>query len=172
MTHLFESLDTVVFAFDDQNQPPPQPVELPESAWRHLLGLYPIPENALRRTSLDLDGLAKLAQQQVEVHRQDQREDQLAMCLGNQALILQTRGKLDEALRIRREDELLVYQRLGDVRGQIICRANIALALQQRNQPDDRTEALVHLRWALAEAERLNLPEVPNLRQLLAQAES
>ena len=36
--------------------------------------------------------------------------------MGKIADILQTRGELDEALRIRREEELPVYERLGDVR--------------------------------------------------------
>jgi hypothetical protein len=30
--------------------------------------------------------------------------------------ILQTRGELDEALRIRRQDQLPIYKRLGEVR--------------------------------------------------------
>ena len=39
-----------------------------------------------------------------------------AVTMGKIADILQARGELDEALRIRREEELPVYERLGDVR--------------------------------------------------------
>src|SRR3712207_7252637 len=39
-----------------------------------------------------------------------------AITRGKIADILQARGELDEALRIRREEELPVYERLGDVR--------------------------------------------------------
>ena len=39
-----------------------------------------------------------------------------AVTMGQIADILQARGELDEALRIRREEELPVYERLGDVR--------------------------------------------------------
>ena len=36
--------------------------------------------------------------------------------MGQIANVLSSRGELDEALRIRREEELPVYERLGDVR--------------------------------------------------------
>jgi hypothetical protein len=39
-----------------------------------------------------------------------------AVTLGKIADVLETRGQLDEALLIRREEELPVYERLGDVR--------------------------------------------------------
>jgi hypothetical protein len=42
----------------------------------------------------------------------------VAEAQGRIADILQARGQLDEALRIRQEEELPVYERLGDVRGQ------------------------------------------------------
>jgi hypothetical protein len=40
--------------------------------------------------------------------------------MGKIADILQARGELDEALRIRREEELPVYDRLGDVRSKAV----------------------------------------------------
>ena len=40
--------------------------------------------------------------------------------MGKIADILQARGELDEALRIRREEELPVYERLGDVRSEAV----------------------------------------------------
>ena len=39
-----------------------------------------------------------------------------AVTLGQIADVLQARGQLDEALRIRQEEELPIYERLGDVR--------------------------------------------------------
>jgi hypothetical protein len=42
--------------------------------------------------------------------------------MGQIAEILQTRGELDEVLRIRREEQLPVYERLGDVRGKAVTR--------------------------------------------------
>jgi hypothetical protein len=51
--------------------------------------------------------------------------------MGQIADILQARGDLDEALRIRREEELPVYERLGDVRGRSATLQWIASALLQ-----------------------------------------
>src|SRR5262249_44714506 len=42
-------------------------------------------------------------------------EREYAIALGERADVLQARGELDEALRIRRQEELPVYERLGDV---------------------------------------------------------
>ncbi len=47
------------------------------------------------------------------------------------------RGELDEALRIRREEELPVYERLGDVRGRAITMGRIADVLQARGELDE-----------------------------------
>lgn len=41
--------------------------------------------------------------------------------MGKVADVLQDRGELDEALRIRREEELPVYERLGEVRSKSIA---------------------------------------------------
>jgi len=41
--------------------------------------------------------------------------------------ILQARGELDEAPRIRREEQLPVYEKLGDVRSLLVDRANLAI---------------------------------------------
>ena len=41
--------------------------------------------------------------------------------------MLYARGELDEALRIRREEELPVFERLGDVRSRAITVGQIAL---------------------------------------------
>ena len=44
---------------------------------------------------------------------------------------------LDEALRIRREEELPVYERLGDVRSRAVTMGNIADILQSRGDLDE-----------------------------------
>src|SRR3569832_67168 len=57
--------------------------------------------------------------------------------MGQIADILQARGELDEALRIRREDELPVYERLGEVRENAVTKGQIADILQARGDLDE-----------------------------------
>ena len=57
--------------------------------------------------------------------------------MGKIADILQARGDLDEALRIRREEELPVYERLGDVRARAVTMGKIADILQARGDLDE-----------------------------------
>ena len=47
------------------------------------------------------------------------------------------RGNVDEALRIRQEEELPVYERLGDVRSKAVTMGKIADILQARGQLDE-----------------------------------
>ncbi|MGH8582740.1 MAG: hypothetical protein ACREWG_08095 [Gammaproteobacteria bacterium] len=56
---------------------------------------------------------------------------------GTIADIAQIRGQLDEALRIRQEEQLPVYERLGDVRSKAITQSKIADILQARGQLDE-----------------------------------
>jgi hypothetical protein len=56
--------------------------------------------------------------------------------MGQIADVLQARGQLDEALRIRQEEELPVYERLGDVRAKAITMGRIADILQAQGQGD------------------------------------
>ena len=88
--------------------------------------------------------------------------------MGKIADVLQARGELDEALRIRREEQLPVYEQLGDVRELLVARANLALSLLQRGEPNDREEAQSLLLQALREAARLRLPEAGQIIQILA----
>ena len=60
-----------------------------------------------------------------------------AVTMGKIADILQARGDLDEALRIRREEELPVYDRLGDVRERAVTMGKIADILQARGELDE-----------------------------------
>ena len=60
-----------------------------------------------------------------------------AMAQGRIANLLETRGDLDEALRIRREEEIPVYERLGDERSLAITRGKIADILATRGDLDE-----------------------------------
>ena len=73
-----------------------------------------------------------------------------AVTQGKIADILQARGQLDEALRIREEEELPVYERLGDVRSKAATQGKIADILQARGQLDEAL-ALQELRLPVAE---------------------
>jgi hypothetical protein len=79
--------------------------------------------------------------------------------MGQFADILQQRGQTDEALRIRREEQLPVYERLGDARSLLICGAKIARDLIVRGDKNDHAEARRQLDGAPAEARRMQLPE-------------
>ena len=56
------------------------------------------------------------------------------MTMGKIADILAQRGETEEALRIRREEQLPVYERLGDVRSRAVTMGQIADILQQRER--------------------------------------
>ncbi|MBK1648466.1 CHAT domain-containing protein [Rhabdochromatium marinum] len=60
-----------------------------------------------------------------------------AIARGRIADILQARGQLDEALRIRTEEQLPVYERLGDVRSKAVTQGQIADILQARGQLEE-----------------------------------
>ncbi len=60
-----------------------------------------------------------------------------ALAWGKIADILQARGQLDEALDIRQQEQLPVYERLGDVREKAVTMGKIADILQARGQLDE-----------------------------------
>ena len=64
-------------------------------------------------------------------------ETNKAETMGKIADILQERGELDEALRIRREEELPVYERLGDVRSRAVAMGRIADIYEARGELDE-----------------------------------
>ncbi len=77
----------------------------------------------------------------------------LAHAQGKIADILQSRGDLEEALRIRREEQMPMYERLGDARSRAITQGKIADILQSRG---DLKEALrIHHDEMLPVFERL-----------------
>ncbi|MEZ5580968.1 MAG: hypothetical protein R3F40_17115, partial [Candidatus Competibacteraceae bacterium] len=84
----------------------------------------------------------------------------------------QARGQLDEALRIRQEEELPVYERLQSVRDLLICRANIGIYYLMRGEAGDREKALELLRLALQDAQRLQLPEAQQIAAIIQQVQA
>ncbi len=80
----------------------------------------------------------------LDSERGEEREATLAASV--LAIILEARGELDEALRIRRE-LLFVYERLGDMRSRAVTLGQVADILQARGELDEalrieREEAL------------------------------
>ena len=68
----------------------------------------------------------------------DARQDrEWAIARSGVADILQARGELDAALRIRTDEQLPVYERLGDVREKAVTQGYIADILQARGQLDE-----------------------------------
>ncbi|MFN8517778.1 MAG: hypothetical protein U0841_35425, partial [Chloroflexia bacterium] len=74
----------------------------------------------------------------IPVAQEALRDERLgAIGRGLLAAVSEARGELDEALRIRREDELPVYERLGDARSRATTMGNIADILQARGELDE-----------------------------------
>ncbi|MDQ6979691.1 MAG: hypothetical protein Q9M09_05850, partial [Mariprofundaceae bacterium] len=92
-----------------------------------------------------------------------------AVTMGKIANILQARGSFDEALRIRQEEELPVYEELGDMRSLLIGRANLAILMDQQDGVKHRTDIERLLRWSLAAAVRMQLPENENITETMQQ---
>ncbi|MEK6608696.1 MAG: hypothetical protein AABZ30_13635, partial [Myxococcota bacterium] len=113
-----------------------------------------------------LDRALEAARDKVEVDRALGDERGAALAAGLIADILMARGELDEALRICREEELPVYERLGDVRERLVAQANIALLLLRRARRGDREEASGLLAGARAAAERMRLPEARQIQSI------
>jgi Tfp pilus assembly protein PilF len=81
--------------------------------------------------------------------------------------ILEERGKLEEALKIRQEKELPVFQRLGARRELLVAQTNLALTYLKRAQGGDREQARALLQEALQSAEDMGLPEAEKIRETL-----
>ena len=117
---------------------------------------------------LDLALRAAQAKETLDLAGGAEHEREVALARGLRANVLAARGEVDEALRIRREEQLPVYERLGDVRALLVGRANLALTLLRRGAPGDHAEAVTLLRMALVDARRLRLPEAGQIQQILA----
>ena len=69
------------------------------------------------------------------LENKDQRS--YAVTRGYVGDILSQRGETDEALRIRKEEQLPVYEKLGDVRERAVTMGKIADILEQRGETDE-----------------------------------
>ena len=92
-----------------------------------------------------------------------------AVTKGKIADILQVRGDLDEALRIRREEELPVFERLGDAREAAVSKWWIGFLLLKRGNLQDCGEAEALLRSALDGLRRMKLPDAERLATYMVQ---
>lgn len=101
----------------------------------HILLLLEMSE--IEKSLGELDDVEKSASEarQLAVQFDDKLNE--AAGWGHIADIREARGDTDEALRIRREEQLPVYKRLGDVRSVAVTMGKIADVLQQRGETDE-----------------------------------
>ncbi|WP_437738143.1 AAA family ATPase [Sorangium sp. So ce1335] len=92
--------------------------------------------NVARRVGA-MDRAAEAAEQKLAVDRARGDEREAALAAGCRADIAQARGQLDEALRIRQQEQLPVFERLGDVRARAVTLGKIADIAQARGQLDE-----------------------------------
>ena len=85
----------------------------------------------------ELDHAQREFQRAVELFDQAGFEREAVVVRGDIADVFYRRGELDEALRIRREEELPVFERLGDVRERAVTWGNIADVLFARGELDE-----------------------------------
>ena len=84
-----------------------------------------------------LDRALAMAQTKKELDLQRGAERGAALAAGLIADIFQDRGQLDEALKIRQNEEMPVYERIGDVRSRAITLGQITDILEARGQLDE-----------------------------------
>ena len=87
--------------------------------------------------------------------------------MGQIADVLQARGDWDEALRIRREEVLPVYEALGDKRELLVAQTKLAGLLQTLNPQQHAAEIRQLLTTALYSAIALQIPEQETIRKRL-----
>jgi tetratricopeptide (TPR) repeat protein len=90
----------------------------------------------------DLKLALNTATAKLDLERTRGNKHEAALASGQIADILQALGKLDEALRIRQQEELPVYESLGDVRSRAVTMGKIADILQARGKLDDALRIL------------------------------
>lgn len=84
-----------------------------------------------------------------------------AMLLDELAGLLFRLGELDEALRIRRDEELPVYEKLGDVRERAVAQAKLGQCLLQKGET---AQARALWNSAVADLSRMRLPEAKTVQ--------
>ncbi len=120
---------------------------------------------AIRTGALDQALSAAVAKEEVDRTRGEERGAAFAVSL--RADVLMERGEVEEALRIRQEEELPVYERLARRPDVLMCRAQIGLILLRRDSLGDREEASRLLHLALAAAEEMRNPVAELIRRIL-----
>jgi tetratricopeptide (TPR) repeat protein len=85
----------------------------------------------------EMDKAERLLQEAAAIFASLDDVRERAVVLGKIADILETRGQLDEALKIRTEEQLPVYKQLGDERSRAVTMGQIADILQARGQIDE-----------------------------------
>jgi tetratricopeptide (TPR) repeat protein len=85
----------------------------------------------------DLNGAMAAFEEGLDLAQLNDHAQGVAVLSGKIADLLMARGQLDEALRIRTEEELPVFQRLGDVREMAVTQGQIADLLMARGQLDE-----------------------------------
>jgi hypothetical protein len=119
----------------------------------------------------DLDGALHIRrEEQLPIYERLGDVRSVAVTKWNIATILEARDDLDGALRILQEEVLPVFERLGDVHGLLMGRSYLALSLLRRGGQGDRNEAGRLMRLALDGAQRLQLPEAQQIRQIIEEA--
>jgi len=85
----------------------------------------------------DPDNALAVARRAVDLYLALGHAREAAIMQGKIADILRARGELEEALRIRREEQIPVYERLDDVRERAIAQGKIADILQARGELEE-----------------------------------
>ncbi|XYH93208.1 hypothetical protein ACMHYB_35830 [Sorangium sp. So ce1128] len=125
---------------------------------------------ALRSGELERALAAAREKRALDVARGDEYEAALAS--GVLADVLETRGELDEVLRIRLEQEIPVYERLGDARSHAMAQGQVADVLQMRGELDAAVrirleqEIPVYERLGDARSRAVALGEVAEVHEL------
>ena len=85
----------------------------------------------------EYDAAIRAASSAGEIFTKTGEEGMIAVSKGYIADILQQRGESEEALRIRREEQLPVYEHLGDMHSRAVTMGYIADILQQRGESEE-----------------------------------
>ena len=90
-----------------------------------------------------------------------------AVTMGKIADILQARGQLDEALNIRENHELPVYEKLGDVREKAVTMWWIAILLWRKNPEAHRERIRELLCQAKQDFQQMRLPQADSIQKFI-----
>jgi tetratricopeptide (TPR) repeat protein len=96
----------------------------------------------LARRAGDLDRALECAEKKYQIETDGGKEREAALAAGLKADVFSKRGNLDEALKIRTEEQLPVYEKLGDIREKAVTMWTIADTLQARGKLDEALKNL------------------------------